>query len=231
MEDDHSYTTTNYTVHNSAAGSLVAYSLEITDIDPLPYGLLFERFLNPERVSMPDIDIDFCQARRQEIIDYVVNRYGRYNVAQIVTFGKLLAKGVIRDVARVMEMPYKDANNFAKLIPDKAKNLQEAYEMETKIKELLNKSPKAKEVWEFALLLEGLKRNVGTHAAGVVISNDELWHKTPLFKPSGQESFATQYDGKHIEDVDLIKFDFLGLKTLTVIKESLDLIEKRYVRR
>jgi DNA polymerase-3 subunit alpha len=212
----------------SAAGSLVAYSLEITDIDPLPYGLLFERFLNPERVSMPDIDMDFCQARRQEIIDYVIEKYGRYNVAQIITFGKLLAKGVIRDVARVMEMPYKDADNFAKLIPDKAKNLKEAYEMEPKIAQLIQKDKKAKEVWDFALLLEGLKRNAGTHAAGVVISNDELWNKTPLFKPSGQDTLATQYDGKHIEDVDLIKFDFLGLKTLTVIEEALNLIKKRY---
>jgi len=228
VEDDSSYTTTNYIVHNSAAGSLVAYALEITDLDPIPYGLLFERFLNPERVSMPDIDMDFCQARRQEIIDYVIKKYGRYNVAQIITFGKLLAKGVIRDVARVMEMPYNEADSFAKLIPDKAKNLKEAFEMEPKIEELISKNKKAKEVWEFALLLEGLKRNAGTHAAGVVISNEELWKKTPLFKPSGQDTLATQYDGKHIEDVDLIKFDFLGLKTLTVIEEALNLIKKRY---
>ncbi len=215
----------------SAAGSLVAYALEITDLDPIPYGLLFERFLNPERVSMPDIDMDFCQARRQEIIDYVIKKYGRYNVAQIITFGKLLAKGVIRDVARVMEMPYNEADKFAKLIPDKAKNLQEAFEMEPKIEELISKNKKAKEVWEFALLLEGLKRNAGTHAAGVVISNEELWKKTPLFKPSGQDTLATQYDGKHIEDVDLIKFDFLGLKTLTVIEEALNLVQKRYGKR
>ncbi len=228
VEDDNSYTTTNYIVHNSAAGSLVSYALEITDLDPLPYDLLFERFLNPERVSMPDIDMDFCQARRQEILDYVVEKYGRDNVAQIITFGKLLAKGVIRDVARVMAMPYAQADQFAKLIPDKASNLQEAYEMEPKIEELIKSNKKAKEVWNFAILLEGLKRNAGTHAAGVVISNEALWKKTPLFKPAGHDTVATQYDGKYIEDVDLIKFDFLGLKTLTVIQEALNLIESRY---
>ncbi|NPA51248.1 MAG: DNA polymerase III subunit alpha [Epsilonproteobacteria bacterium] len=213
----------------SAAGSLVAYSLGITDIDPMPYGLLFERFLNPERVSMPDIDMDFCQNRRQEIIDYVIKKYGRVNVAQIITFGKLLAKGVIRDVARVLGMPYAKADAFAKLIPDELGiTLKDAYEKEPKIKELIQKDPLAKKVWEFALSLEGLNRNAGTHAAGVVISNEPLWEKTPLFKPSGQDTIATQYSGKYIEDVDLIKFDFLGLKTLTVIEEALKLVEKRH---
>ncbi len=168
----------------SAAGSLVAFSLRITDIDPMPYGLLFERFLNPERVSMPDIDMDFCQARRGEIIDYVVKQYGRVNVAQIITFGKLLAKGVIRDVARVLDMPYAKADAMAKLIPDELGiDLKGAYEKEPKIKELLDKDPQAARVWEFALALEGLNRNAGTHAAGVVISNEPLWQKTPLFKP------------------------------------------------
>ncbi len=216
----------------SAAGSLVAYSLGITDLDPMPYGLLFERFLNPERVSMPDIDMDFCQARRQEIIDYVIDKYGRNNVAQIITFGKLLAKGVIRDVARVMAMPYAQADAFAKLIPDELGiNLNSAYEKEPKIKELIEKDPKAAQVWKFALALEGLNRNAGTHAAGVVISNEPLWEKTPLFKPSGQDTLATQYSGKYVEDVDLIKFDFLGLKTLTVIEEALQLIQKRHGKR
>jgi DNA polymerase-3 subunit alpha len=216
----------------SAAGSLVSYALEITDIDPIPYGLLFERFLNPERVSMPDIDMDFCQNRRQEIIDYVIQKYGRYNVAQIITFGKLLAKGVIRDVARVLGMPYNRADAMAKLIPDKLGiTLDEAYELEPKIKELIEQDPEAKRVWKFAKALEGLNRNAGIHAAGVVISNEELWHKTPLFKPSGnnhQDIIATQYSGKFIEDVDLIKFDFLGLKTLTVIEEALKLIKERH---
>ena len=213
----------------SAAGSLVAYSLKITDIDPMPYGLLFERFLNPERVSMPDIDMDFCQSRRQEIIDYVIKKYGRYNVAQIITFGKLLAKGVIRDVARVLDMPYAKADAMAKLIPEEIGiTLDKAYEKEPKIKELLESDPQAARVWKFAKALEGLNRNAGTHAAGVVISNDELWNKTPLFKPSGQDTLATQYSGKYIEDVDLIKFDFLGLKTLTVIDEALKLVRERH---
>jgi len=216
----------------SAAGSLVAYSLFITDIDPIPYGLLFERFLNPERISMPDIDMDFCQARRQEILDYVINKYGRANVAQIITFGKLLAKGVIRDVARVLDMPYSQADAMAKLIPDELGiNLSSSYEKEPKIKELCDSNPQAKRVWEFALALEGLNRNAGTHAAGVVISNEPLWNKTPLFKPSGMDTLATQYNGKYVEDVDLIKFDFLGLKTLTVIEEANKLIEQRHGKR
>ncbi len=213
----------------SAAGSLVAYSLRITDIDPIPYGLLFERFLNPERVSMPDIDMDFCQSRRQEIIDYVVEKYGRVNVAQIITFGKLLAKGVIRDVARVLDMPYAKADAFAKLIPDELGiNLEESFEKEPKIKELIESDENAARVWKFAKALEGLNRNAGTHAAGVVISNEPLWEKTPLFKPSGMDTLATQYSGKYVEDVDLIKFDFLGLKTLTVIDEAVKLVEKRH---
>jgi len=216
----------------SAAGSLVAFSLEITDIDPIPYGLLFERFLNPERISMPDIDMDFCQTRRGEIIDYVVQQYGRANVAQIITFGKLLAKGVIRDVARVLDMPYARADAMAKLIPDELGiNLKSSYAKEPKIKELCESDPQAARVWEFALALEGLNRNAGTHAAGVVISNEPLWKKTPLFKPSGLDTLATQYNGKYIEDVDLIKFDFLGLKTLTVIEQANQLIEKRHGKR
>jgi len=216
----------------SAAGSLVAYSLGITDIDPIPYGLLFERFLNPERISMPDIDMDFCQARRQDILDYVVEKYGRVNVAQIITFGKLLAKGVIRDVARVLDMPYSKADAMAKLIPDELGiDLKGSYEKEPKIKALLESDPQAKRVWEYALALEGLNRNAGTHAAGVVISNEPLWLKTPLFKPTGLDTLATQYSGKYVEDVDLIKFDFLGLKTLTVIDEALKLVERRHGKR
>ncbi|WP_281951099.1 DNA polymerase III subunit alpha [Nitrosophilus kaiyonis] len=213
----------------SAAGSLVAYALKITDIDPLKYNLLFERFLNPERVSMPDIDMDFCQDRRGEIIDYVVERYGRFNVAQVITFGSLLAKGVIRDVARVLGMSYNEADKMAKLIPDQLGiTLQKAYEQEPKIKELIEENPLAARVWKFALALEGLKRNAGMHAAGVVISNEELWNKTPLYKPSGEDTLVTQYSLNFLEDVDLIKFDFLGLKTLTVIDNALKLVEKRY---
>jgi len=225
----------------SAAGSLVAFSLFITDIDPMPYNLLFERFLNPERISMPDIDIDFCQSRRGEIIDYVVEKYGRYNVAQVITFGKLLAKGVIRDVARVLAIPYAEADAMAKLIPDELGITLNgigvegeegykggAYQKEPKLRELIESSPKMQRVWKFALALEGLNRNSGMHAAGVVISDEELWHKTPLYQPSGEDHLVTQYSLNYLEDVDLIKFDFLGLKTLTVIDNALKLIKLRY---
>lgn len=223
----------------SAAGSLVAYSLEITDIDPMKYDLLFERFLNPERVSMPDIDMDFMQARRGEIIDYVVRKYGREQVAQIITFGSLLAKGVIRDVARVLEMPLSQADMMAKLIPDelgitlngKTKGGEfkpGAFQKEPKIQELVESDAQAARVWEFSKKLEGLKRNAGMHAAGVVISNEPLWKKTPIYKPSGEETFVTQYSLNYLEDIDLIKFDFLGLKTLDVIDNAIKLIKKRY---
>jgi len=223
----------------SAAGSLVAYALEITDIDPMKYDLLFERFLNPERVSMPDIDMDFMQARRGEVIDYVVEKYGRNQVAQIITFGSLLAKGVIRDVARVLDMPLSQADKMAKLIPDelgitlngkekKGEFIDGAFQKEPKISELIESDANAKRVWEFAKKLEGLKRNSGIHAAGVVISNEELWHKTPIYKPSGETTFVTQYSLNYLEDVDLIKFDFLGLKTLDVIDNAIKLIKRRY---
>ena len=223
----------------SAAGSLVAYSLDITDIDPMKYELLFERFLNPERVSMPDIDMDFMQARRGEVIDYVVEKYGRNQVAQIITFGSLLAKGVIRDVARVLEMPLSQADKMAKLIPDelgitlngktkKGEFIDGAFQKEPKIQELIQEDANASRVWDFAKKLEGLKRNAGMHAAGVVISNEELWHKTPIYKPSGETTFVTQYSLNYLEDVDLIKFDFLGLKTLDVIDNAIKLIKRRY---
>jgi DNA polymerase-3 subunit alpha len=223
----------------SAAGSLVAFSLDITDIDPMKYDLLFERFLNPERVSMPDIDMDFMQARRGEVIDYVVKKYGRNQVAQIITFGSLLAKGVLRDVARVLDMPLSQADKMAKLIPDelgitlngKMKKGQlepGAFQKEPKIAELIETDAQAARVWEFGKKLEGLKRNSGIHAAGVVISNEELWHKTPIYKPSGEDTFVTQYSLNYLEDVDLIKFDFLGLKTLDVIDNALKLVKLRH---
>jgi len=223
----------------SAAGSLVAYSLDITDIDPMKYDLLFERFLNPERISMPDIDMDFMQARRGEVIDYVVEKYGRNQVAQIITFGSLLAKGVIRDVARVLDMPLSQADNMAKLVPDelgitlngREKNgefIKGAFQKEPKLQELIGSDANAARVWEFAKKLEGLKRNSGIHAAGVVISNEELWFKTPIYKPSGEDTFVTQYSLNYLEDVDLIKFDFLGLKTLDVIYNAIKLVKHRY---
>ena len=226
----------------SAAGSLVAFSLFITDIDPMKYNLLFERFLNPERVSMPDIDIDFCQYRRGEIIDYVVQKYGRYNVAQVITFGKLLAKGVIRDVARVLGVEYAKADKMAKLIPDElgitlnGKGVEGeegykpgAFQKEEKLRNWIAEDSQIARVWKFALALEGLNRNSGMHAAGVVISDEELWHKTPLYKATGDnQQLVTQYSLNYLEDIDLIKFDFLGLKTLTVIDNALKLIKRRY---
>lgn len=226
----------------SAAGSLVSYALKITDLDPLPYNLLFERFLNPERISMPDIDVDFCQDRRGEVIKYVAEQYGEYNVAQVATFGKMLARAVVRDVARVMEVPYKEANDFAKLIPDelgitlmahknkKGEIVDGAYEKEPKIAEEIEKNPLLGKVWQYACELEGLNRNAGTHAAGVVISNEPLWLKTPLWQPTKNEPWqhATQYSKDYLEKVDLIKFDFLGLKTLTVIDNAKKLIKRTY---
>ncbi|MCR2112269.1 DNA polymerase III subunit alpha [Campylobacter upsaliensis] len=215
----------------SAAGSLVAYALKITDIDPLPYNLLFERFLNPERVSMPDIDVDFCRDRRDEVIDYVIDKYGSDKVAQVSTFNKLLAKGVIRDVARVLDISLQDVDEFIKLVPEELKiTLNEAYEKEPKIKEFIEKHPKGKELWEYAKSLEGLNRNAGVHAAGLVISNESLWNKTPLFRQSKNDErhLITQYSKDHLEDVDLIKFDFLGLKTLTLIHNAIKLIKERY---
>ncbi|WP_180674117.1 DNA polymerase III subunit alpha [Helicobacter sp. 13S00477-4] len=225
----------------SAAGSLVAFCLKITNIDPLKYDLLFERFLNPERVSMPDIDTDFCQRRRGEIIEYMIEKYGKYNVAQVITFGKMLAKGVIRDVARVLNMPYREADDMAKLIPDKlgitlqgyekdGKFVDGAWELEPKISELVQRNPLAKRVWDFSLMLEGLNRNAGKHAAAIVVDSEkELWHKTPLYtsdKTGG--SIVTQYSMKYLEPVDLIKFDFLGLKTLTVVDDALKLVAQRH---
>ncbi|EAK0958130.1 DNA polymerase III subunit alpha [Campylobacter lari] len=215
----------------SAAGSLVSYCLKITDLDPIPYNLLFERFLNPERVSMPDIDVDFCQDRRGEVIDYVIDKYGAEKVAQVITFGKLLAKGVIRDVARVCDMSISDADALAKLVPEELKiTLEKAYEQEPKIAEFVNSHPKGRQVWDFAKALEGLNRNAGMHAAGVVISNEALWNKAPLFRQSKNDErhLVTQYSKEYLEDVDLIKFDFLGLKTLTVIDNAIKLVKKRY---
>lgn len=223
----------------SAAGSLVAYCLEITDLDPIRYDLLFERFLNPERISMPDIDTDFCQRRRGEMFDYMREKYGQYNVAQVITFGQMLARGVIRDVARVYGMPIKDADKFAKLIPaklgitlkgydKKGEFIPGAYELEPKIEEFINSSELAKKVWDMALRMESLKRNTGKHAAALVVdSQKELWHKVPLYVSDRTKGvMVTQYSMKYLEPVDLIKFDFLGLKTLTVIQDTLDIIKE-----
>lgn len=221
----------------SAAGSLVAFCLKITDIDPIKHILLFERFLNPERVSMPDIDMDFCQEKRGDIINYVSSKYGENNVAQVVTFNSMSAKSVIRDVARVFGVEYKKADEFAKLIPNKLKiqlktgeqNDREkmgAFELEPKISTTINSDNELKNVWSTALVLENQKRNLGTHAAAIVIdSEQELWNKIPLCRIG--DKIATQYSMDYLEKVNLIKFDFLGLKTLTVIQKTLDLIEDK----
>jgi DNA polymerase-3 subunit alpha len=205
----------------SIAGSLVAFALKITDIDPMRYGLLFERFLNPERISMPDIDMDFAQNKRKEIIHYVQEKYGKENVAQVVTFNSLSAKSVIRDVSRVFEIPLQYVNEITKLIPDKpGTKLEDA---KKDIQKKLEESQDFQKVWDISEKLEGLKRNTGIHAAGVVISNEELWHKSPLFF-SKEGDRVTQYSLNYLEDVDLIKFDFLGLKTLDVIAGAIELI-------
>lgn len=210
----------------SGAGSLVAYSLGITDLDPMKYNLIFERFLNPERISMPDFDVDFCQDRRQEVIEYVNQKYGRVCVSQIITFGKLKAKAAIRDVGRVLAMTFTEVDVIAKLIPDKLGiTLKDAIEMESRLRDLMENDPKINTLMELALKIEGLSRHASIHAAGVIISNKALVEYAPLYKGEGQENII-QYDMKHAEKIGLIKFDFLGLKTLTLIHHAFRLIQK-----
>jgi len=210
----------------SGAGSLVAYSLKITEIDPIPYGLLFERFLNPDRLDMPDFDVDFCQDRRDEVIEYVTNKYGKDKVAMIITYGSLKARGVIRDVARAFEVPYSEADQIAKLVPETLNiTLQEAMEQEPKIKEIVKKDPKINDVIDVSLSLEGLYKSAGMHAAGVIISDKPLINHLPLFKGKKGEP-VTMFDMKYVGELGLIKFDFLGLKNLSVIKKSEVMIKK-----
>ncbi len=202
----------------SAAGSLVAYSLDITDIDPIKYGLLFERFLNPERVSMPDIDVDFCMDRRGEVIDYVTNKYGKDHVAQIITFGTMQARAAIRDVGRAMNIPYSEVDRVAKLVPFVPKiTLKTALEMEPKLKELYDANPDIMELIDVAQTLEGISRHASTHAAGIVISPEPLTDFLPLYKAPNDNAIITQFDMDAIKTLGLLKFDFLGLKTLTII--------------
>ncbi|MBI5179027.1 MAG: DNA polymerase III subunit alpha [Nitrospinae bacterium] len=201
----------------SAAGSLVAYSLGITDIDPMKYGLLFERFLNPDRISMPDIDIDFCMDRREEVIKYVSEKYGHRNVAQIITFGTMKARGVIRDVGRVLEMPYGEVDAIAKLVPEALDmTIEKALKAEKRLGEMEKKDPRVKKLIEIAKVLEGVSRHASTHAAGVVIAPSDLTDFLPLYKTSKGET-VTQYTMTDIETLGLLKMDFLGLRTLTVI--------------
>jgi DNA polymerase-3 subunit alpha len=207
----------------SAAGSIVSYALGIIDIDPLKYGLIFERFLNPERITMPDIDIDFCYERREEVIEYVIKKYGADKVAQIVTFGTMAARGAIRDVGRAIDMPYGEVDYIAKQIPNELgitisraleinKNLRKEYDNNTEVRELI----------DLAIAVEGLPRHTSTHAAGVVISKDPITEYAPLVR--NNESIATQFTMTELEELGLLKMDFLGLRTLTVIRDAIDLI-------
>ncbi len=209
----------------SAAGSLVAYALGITDIDPIQHGLLFERFLNPDRVSMPDIDIDFCYERREEVIDYVRRKYGTDNVAQIITFGTMAARAVVRDVGRVMGLSYQEVDRLAKLIPAELNiTIQSALEREPKLKELATTDARIGQLIETSQALEGLTRHASTHAAGVVISDVPLTEHVPLFKTD--EQVSTQYSMKDLEKIGLLKMDFLGLKTLTMVHHTIRLVNK-----
>jgi DNA polymerase III subunit alpha len=222
----------------SGAGSLVAYALRITDLDPIPYNLLFERFLNPERVSMPDFDIDFCQDRRDEVITYVSGKYGQDNVGQIITFGSLKAKSVLRDVARVFGLPFAEGDRLAKLVPEVLNiTLKDAIEMEPRLKEMIEKPTvlgtleggrevTSKEVLTISMALEGLHRQAGMHAAGVVIADKPLWEFVPVYQRPGESALITQFAKDEVEAAGLVKFDFLGLTTLTVIQNALDLVNR-----
>ncbi|NJD35637.1 MAG: DNA polymerase III subunit alpha [Betaproteobacteria bacterium] len=211
----------------SGAGSLVAYSLGITDLDPLRYDLLFERFLNPERVSMPDFDIDFCQEGRDRVIDYVKNKYGAHAVSQIVTFGTMAAKAVIRDVGRVLDLGYNFVDQFAKLIPNELGiTLKDALEKEPVIRQRIEAEEEVAELWALALKLEGLARNVGMHAGGVLIAPGKLTDFCPLYSPDGTSSVVSQCDKDDVEKAGLGKFDFLGLRTLTILDEAVRLAQE-----
>lgn len=211
----------------SGAGSLVAYALTITNIDPIRFNLLFERFLNPERVSMPDFDLDFCYNRRPELIEYVREKYGHENVSQIITFGRMLAKQVIRNIGRVMGMSYGDVDRIAKLVPDELKiTLDNALEKEPELKKLVKDDPQIAKLWDLACRLEGTIGTLSTHAAGVIICDEPLTDHVPLFQASGSDIVATQYEMKTAEEVGLLKMDFLGLRTLTVVHDTVRFIEE-----
>jgi DNA polymerase-3 subunit alpha len=212
----------------SGAGSLIAYALGITDLDPLEYGLLFERFLNPERVSMPDFDIDFCMDNRDRVISYVASRYGRDAVSQIITFGKMAARAVVRDVARVQGKPYGLADRLSKMIPaDVGMTLQKAVEEQDILKDFLFENDEAQEIWDMAVQLEGIIRNAGKHAGGVVIAPTKLIDFSPLYCDEAGEGLVTQFDKDDVESAGLIKFDFLGLRTLTIIDCAVKMVNKR----
>ncbi len=210
----------------SAAGSLVSYALRITDVDPLQYDLLFERFLNPERISMPDIDIDFCMRRRGEVIEYVRKTYGEKSVAQIITFGTMAAKAALKDAGRALDMPYGEVDRLAKMVPNQLNiSLEEALKQSPQLESMREKDERVKELVEVALRLEGLARHASTHAAGVVISPQPLTEIVPLYK-SNKDEITTQYDMNALERIGLLKMDFLGLTTLTVLDDAVRLIQQ-----
>jgi DNA polymerase III subunit alpha len=210
----------------SAAGSLVAWCMRITDVDPLDFDLIFERFLNPERVSLPDIDVDFCERRRGEVIDYVTRKYGRENVAQIITFGTMKAKAVVRDVGRALDMPYADVNNIAKQIPPALDmTLEKALAENPVLKDMVTRDPKVKEVIEIGKRLEGMSRHASVHAAGVVIAPGPITDYAPLYK-GARDEITTQWNMKEVERIGLLKMDFLGLSTLTLIQDCLKEIRR-----
>ncbi|WP_346839362.1 DNA polymerase III subunit alpha [Microbulbifer sp. SAOS-129_SWC] len=215
----------------SGAGSLVAYSLDITDLDPLQYDLLFERFLNPERVSMPDFDVDFCMEKRDRVIGYVADNYGRNAVSQIITFGTMAAKAVVRDVARVQGKSYGLADKLSKMIPpDPGMTLEKAFEQEDVLREFLDSDEEGQEIWEMALQLEGVARNVGKHAGGVVIAPTKLTDFAPLYCDEAGQGLVTQFDKNDVEDAGLVKFDFLGLRTLTIIDWAKHMVDEQRAR-
>ncbi|MCA8865440.1 MULTISPECIES: DNA polymerase III subunit alpha [unclassified Halomonas] len=211
----------------SGAGSLVAYAQKITDLDPIGYDLLFERFLNPERVSMPDFDVDFCMEKRDKVIEYVAERYGRNAVSQIVTFGTMAAKAVVRDVARAQGRPYSLGDKLSKLIPfEVGMTLSKAIEQEPALKEFIGNDDEAEEIWEMALKLEGTTRGTGKHAGGVVIAPTKLTDFSPLLCDEDGSGLVVQFDKNDIEEAGLVKFDFLGLRTLTIIDWALEMVDK-----
>jgi DNA polymerase III subunit alpha len=210
----------------SAAGSLVAFCLEITDIDPLNYGLLFERFLNPERVSLPDIDIDFCYEKREQVIDYVVQKYGEANVAQIITFGTMAAKAAVRDVGRALNLPYAEVDRIAKMIPAELNiSIADALQKSSELMELYKNDERITKLIDLSISLEGLSRHASTHAAGVVISREPLVNHVPLQK-SGEDGMVTQFSMGILEELGLLKMDFLGLRTLTIMQETKRLVSE-----
>ena len=212
----------------SGAGSIVAYALQITNIDPMRYSLLFERFLNPERVSMPDFDIDFCYNRREEVIEYAYEKYGRENVSQIITFGRMLAKNVVRNVGRVLGMSYGDVDAIAKLIPDELKiKLKSAAQKEPELRARIDSDPQVAKLWRLAERLEGTIGNCGTHAAGVVICDHPLTDHVALFKAANSDTVATQVEMTYVEKVGLLKMDFLGLRTLTVVHDAVRMVKDK----